>query len=334
MRILISFIALLSLAAADKPPVPQREKTPLAAKKLGIKTPGVQIPFSSLKAEAEFEAPARSDWLFFSGVAFVPGKDAIEKIDPKTNQKIEPIGGLAKACGGMASAFGSLWAPVCSTSSLARIDAKTFKVTETLATGMASVPGIIAATSDSIWLLTDDKTTLARIDPDQNRVVAEVRVPAGCRNLVFGETALWLACPAENKVLRINPTTNLLDKSIGVSAQPEGLAVGGGSIWALCRKDGKIDRIDPKANKVSKTIELGVPAADGRLAFGDGFLWVTQTGFPLARIDIAAERVMQQFAGEGGGAIAASPGAIWLSNVKAGTVWRIDPKRIIATLPE
>jgi len=334
MRILISFLSLISLVAADKPPAAPREKTPPAAQKLGIKTPGVQIPFSTLKAEAEFQAKDRPEWLFFSGVAFVPGKEVIEKIDPKSNQKIEPIAGLAKACGGMASAFGSLWAPVCGTSSLARIDAKTFKVTQNLAAGVASVPGIIAATSDSIWLLTDEKTTLARIDPDQNLVVGEVRVPAGCRSLSFGETALWLACPAENKVLRINPATNLVDKAIEVSAQPEALAVGGGSIWVLCRKDGKIDRIDQKANKVSKTLELGVPGADGRLAFGEGFLWVTQAGFPLARIDIAAERVMQQFAGEGGGAIAVSPGAIWLSNVKAGTVWRIDPKRVIATFPE
>jgi streptogramin lyase len=334
MRILITFIALLSLVAADKPTASPREKMQPAAQKLGIKTPGVQIPFSSLKAEAEFEAPARPEWLFFSGVAFAPGKDAIERLDPKTNKKIEPITGLAKACGGMASAFGSLWAPVCSTSSLARIDRKTFKVTQTMATGVASVQGVIAATSDSVWLLTDDKTTLARIDPDQNLVVGEIRVPAGCRSLTSGETALWLACPAGNKVLRINPATNLVDKAIEVSAQPEALAVGAGSIWVLGRKDGKIDRIDPKMNKVSKTIELGVPNAEGEIAYGEGFVWVTETGFPLTRIDVASEKVVQQFAGEGGGAVVLSPGAIWLSNVKAGTIWRIDPMRVIATLSE
>lgn len=203
-----------------------------------------------------------------------------------------------------------------------------------MATGVSSVRGVIAATADSIWLLTDDKTTLARIDPDQNQVVGEVRVPAGCRSLIFGETALWLACPAENKVLRINPATNLVDKTVEVSAEPDALAVGAGSIWALCRKEGKIDRIDPKTNKVSKTIELGVPGADGEIAFGEGFIWVTQTGFPLTRIDVATETVMQQFYGEGGGAIAVSPGAIWLSNVAAGTIWRIDPKRVMVTLPE
>jgi streptogramin lyase len=145
---------------------------------------------------------------------------------------------------------------------------------------------------------------------------------------------LWLACPAENKVLRINPTTNLVEQVIKVSEQPEFMAVGEGSIWVLCRKEGKIDRIDPKTNQVSKTIELGVPGAAGQMAFGNSYLWVTQTGFPLARIDVKTESVVQQFTGEGGGAIAVSPGAIWLSNLKDATVWRIDPKRVLATLPE
>ena len=332
MRILISLTILISLAAADElHKAPRRTTQP---PKLGIKTPGVQIPFANLKPEAEFEAPAKPEWLFFSGSAFAPAKDTIERIDPKTNQKADPIAGLTKPCGGMTSAFDSLWAPVCSTSSLVRIDAKTFKITQTIAAGVASVAGVIAATVDSIWLLTDDKTTLSRIDPDQNLVVGELRVPAGCRSLTFGETALWLACPAENKVLRVNSVTNLVDKAIEVSAQPQALAVGQGSIWVLCRKDGKIDRIDPKTNKVSKTIDLGVPGVDGQIAFGEGSVWVTQTGFPLARIDVASENVLQQFTGEGGGAIAVSPGAIWLSNVKAGTIWRIDPKRVVATLPD
>ena len=332
--ILIALVALWSLAwAEDKPKAHGKSPAP-ATPRVGIKTPGVQIPFANVKPEAEIEAPSKPDWIFFTTSAFAPGKDAIEKIDPKTNKKGDPISGLSKPCGGMVSAFHSLWTPLCGSGSLSRIDPKTFKVTATIASGVSTGLGVIASSPDSIWLLTDDKITLSRIDPDQNQVVGELRVPAGCRSLVFGETALWLACPAENKVLRINPATNLVEKTIEVSAQPEALAVGGGSIWALCRKEGKIDRIDPKTNKVSKTIDLNVPGADGGITFGDGWIWVTQTGFPLARIDIASETVVQQFNGEGGGAIAASPGAIWLSHLKAGTIWRIDPKRVIATLPE
>ncbi len=77
-----------------------------------------------------------------------------------------------------------------------------------------------------------------------------------------------------------------------------------------------------------------MPGAEGELAIGDGYLWVTQTGFPLARVDVKSEAVLQQFDGEGGGAMALSPGAIWLSNIKAGTLWRIDMKRVLVTQPE
>ena len=152
---------------------------------------------------------AKPAWLFFSAAAFVPGNDTIDRIDPKTNKKGDPIGGLSKPCGGMAAAFGSLWAPACGDGSLARVDGKTFKVMATIPAGVSHDSGVVAATADSVWLLTDDKSTLSRIDPDQNAVVGELRVFAGCHSLVFGEAALWLACPAENKVLRIDPVTNL-----------------------------------------------------------------------------------------------------------------------------
>lgn len=336
-KLVLGFAVCLSVALtafADDKPAHKKASAP-AVPKIGIKTPGIQIPFSRLKSEAEFPAPDKPDWLFVASSAFIPAKSSVDKIDLKTNKKGDPLPGLDQPCG-MASAFGSLWVPVCGAHSLARLDAKTFKPVATIPTGTSSTRGIIASSADSIWLLTDDKTTLSRIDPDQNVVVGELRVPAGCRSLILAESALWLACPSEDKVLRVNPESNLLDQSIKVSSEPISIAAGAGSIWVLCRKDGKIDRIDPKTNKVSKTIDLNVPGAEGQLAFGDNFLWVTQTGFPLTRIDPAPEKesVAQQFSGEGGGAIATSPGAIWLSNQKAGTVWRIDPKLVVAIIPE
>jgi streptogramin lyase len=63
---------------------------------------------------------------------------------------------------------------------------------------------------------------------------------------------------------------------------------------------------------------------------------VTQTGFPITRIDPQSENIVQQFWGEGqgGGLIVAGSGAIWLSDVSAGKLVRFDPKRILATLAE
>lgn len=328
MRTLIGvFIVVFAVSAAS--PASRSE-----APRQGIRTPGVQIPFSSLKPDATFPAPDRPEWMFYSTEIFVPAKGQLDKIDAKTNKTGDPVAGIQKPCGGMVSAFGSLWVPACGNGSLVRIDPKTSKVIATIGSGTDDVRGSIAASPDSVWLLTDSKTTVSRIDPDQNAVVGEIRVPAGCEGLTFGESALWVACPNENKVLRINPESNLVDKVIDVSARPQALAVGGNSIWVLCEKEGKVDRIDPKTNKVEKSIELDVPGVKGAIAFGDGAIWITMTGFPLTRIDPQSESVAQQFYGAGGGAILASPGAIWLSNLDSGTLLRIDPKLVLATLAE
>jgi streptogramin lyase len=317
----------------EKPKKDAKTNAPLLPKG-GIKTPGVQIPFASLKAEAEL--PVAPPWMIFTDAPLLPNpqKDSFDKIDTKTNKLGDPISGIGKPCGGGITAFGSLWVPTCGDKTLTRLDTKTGKVTKKLPVGTGNVAPSVAATADSVWAFTDDKTTLSRIDPDTNLVVAEVRLPADCNSLTFGETSLWATCPAENRVLRINPENITVEKHIDVSPGPKALVIGEGSIWVLCEKEGKIDRIDPKTNKVSKTIELGAPAINGGIADGLGNLWVTMQGFPLTRIDTTSEKVIQQFYGEGGGAIAVGSGALWLTNLNNGTLWRIDPKRVAATLAE
>jgi virginiamycin B lyase len=329
MSFVLSLFAVVAVQGADK-----SSKTKLAKVVRGITTPGIQIPMASLKPAAEIPVPSKLDWVFFADSLFLPGKNALDRVDPKTNKLDEPVTGLEKPCGGMASGFGSLWVPSCGAGALQRIDSKTLKVSAKLDIGVSSAAGIVAESPDSIWMLVDDKTTLARIDPDQNVVVAEIRLPADCRSLTFGETALWLACPSENKVIRVNAATNLVEKQIEVSAEPESIVTGLNSVWVYCRKESKVDRIDPKTNKVSKSIELKVPGTEGAIAFGEGSIWVSMPGFPLTRIDPVAEVVAQQFYGDGGGVIRTSAGAVWVSGKEGGTLLRIDPKLVVLTLAE
>jgi virginiamycin B lyase len=302
----------------------------------GIKTPGVQIPIASLKPEAELK-PA-PEWIGAAEVLLIPNveKSTLDRVDLKANTVPGSVTGVSKPCGGAVSGFGSVWVPTCGERALLRIDPKKWEVTAKIALGVSMAPSILAAGTDSIWMFTDDRTTLSRIDPDTNAVVTEIRLPAGCTSLAFGETALWAACPSEDRVLRINMLTNVVEKRIEVSARPRALAVGEGSIWVLCAKDGKVDRIDPKTNKVSKSIDLSVPGATGGIAVGLGSVWVTLQDYPLTRIDPQAEKekVVQQFWGTGGGAIQIAGNALWLSNTKTGTLWRLDPKRVQATLAE
>ena len=197
-------------------------------------------------------------------------------------------------------------------------------------------PARVAVTSsaDSIWLLADNRTALQRIDPQENTIAAEVRLPAACSQILFAENSLWVTCPTENRLLRIDPRTNLVDKRIDVTPQPVAVAFGEGSIWVLSRKEGKIARIDPKTNRVTATIDLGITSVDGTLAFGEGSLWASAPGYPVMRIAPATDKVVQQFHGEGGGIIHFGLGSVWVSSSNSTSVTRFDPKRITATLSE
>jgi DNA-binding beta-propeller fold protein YncE len=335
----LSAIAATPAASAKSSPTKNQKNVPAApvAPKTGIKTPGIQIPAASLKPDAEIpvETPGA---MTVSDSLLVPdeSKNVLMRIDLKTNKPLEPIGDLHKPCSGTTIAFGSLWIPSCGGQSVERLDPKTSKVIATLPIGAGDVTAGVAGTADGVWMITDNKTTLSRIDPGQNQVVGEIRIPAGCNSIEFGEASLWVTCPAADRVLRINPFTNLVDQRIQTAGGPRSLAFGAGSVWVLCEKDGKVQRIDPKTNKVIKTLDLAVPNAAGSIAYGENFLWVTQTGFPLTRIDTTTdkEKVEQQFWGEGGGLVSISPGAIWLANVGKGTLWRLDPRRVLATLAE
>jgi virginiamycin B lyase len=133
---------------------------------------------------------------------------------------------------------------------------------------------------------------------------------------------------------RINPYTNVIEATVTVGPNPRFLAVGEGSVWTVNQGDGSITRVDGKTNTVVATIEAGLPGPGGEIAVGEGSVWVTSFEYPITRIDPATNRVVQQFYGEGGDAIRVGHGSVWLSNLRAANVWRLDPRRIVATLAE
>jgi len=307
--------------------------------KAGVKTPGVQIPMANLKPEAEIplsETPGNFVFTTDQVLIPMPSGDQIARVEGKSNKMLDPFTGIAKPCGGMTNSFRNLWIVSCGSQALARIETATGKPVATVSTGSGAAATAVAASTDSIWMLTDDKTTLTRIDPDTNSVVSEFRLGAACRSVTFADSSLWVVCPGEKRIVRINPLTNLVLARIEVTPEPVSLAFGDNAIWVLSRAQGKVARIDPKTNKVVATIDLGFTNADGNVTFGDGFVWVSSPGFPITKISpqLEKEKVVQQFAGEGGGMIQFGLNSIWLTNTAYNNVWRLDPKRIAATLAE
>ncbi len=300
----------------------------------GVKIPGVQIPIGQLKPEAVYDVPGTPDWLALDDHMWVSNspKGTVSRLDPKSSTVVATVATGKRPCSGLAVGFGSLWVPNCGDQTLVRVDLKTNAVTATIPTTIGSSEGGIATGASSVWLVIDKRGTLVRFDPATNKPVAEIRVPAGSYGIAFGEGAVWVTSTDGNSLSRVDPATNLVVDTIPVGKAPRFLAVGEGAVWTLNQGDGSISRVDPKTNKVVATIEAGISGDGGEITAGEGSVWATVFGFPITRIDPATNKVVQQFVGPGGDAIRVGRGFIWLSNLQQGNVWRLDPRRIEATV--
>jgi len=324
------------LALAQGPPAPQApEAAPERPKRPGVTAPGVRIPIAKLKPEAVYEFPGAPDWMAVDKEVWVSNdpKHLVARLDPKSSTATTFAVGK-NPCSGLAAGFGSLWVPNCGDSTVTRLDLKDGKAQATFPMTIAHSEGGVAVGAGSFWILTDAKGTLARVDPATNKVVAEVYVAPGSFAVAFGNNAIWVTSSDKNTLTRVNAQTNVIEETIAVGPKPRFLTVGEGAVWTLNQGDGSISRVDPKTNKVVATIEAGIPGGGGEISAGEGSVWATSFEYPITRIDPSTNKVAQQFFGPGGDSIRAGLGYVWLTNIRAGNVWRIDPKRILATLAE
>lgn len=301
----------------------------------GVSTPGVRIPIARLTPSAVYAVPGQPDWMAIDKQVWVSNepRNTVSRLDPASDAVTTFTVGKAP-CSGLAAAFGTLWVPNCGDSTVTRLDLTDGTVKATFPVTIADSEGGVAAGAGSFWILTDKTGTLARVDPATNTVVAKIAVAPGSYAAAFGGNAVWVTSSETNVLTRVNAQTNAIEATIPVGPKPRFLTVGEGSVWTLNQGDGSITRIDMRTNAVVATIEAGIPGGGGEISAGEGSIWVTVFEYPITRIDPSTNRVAQQFFGAGGDSIRAGSGWVWLTNIRAGTVWRLDPKQVVATGPE
>lgn len=311
----------LIAVARQNPPAPDKP-APVA--------PTIKLALTKLKPEATIDLGGDRALVSGDGGVWVSRREAgtVSKIDSKTNKPADPIAVGKEPCAGLATGFGSLIVPLCGAPGIARVDLKTSAVTTVAKTLAAGVIGPVTGVS-SIWLVTDGRKRLTRLDPESNAAVADMPLNGTALAMTFGQGALWISTE-KNELLKISPYTIVTSEIITVGKSPISIAIGEGAIWTLNAGDGSVSRVDPKTNKVANTIKLGVPISRGQITVGEGSVWVSAPGLPLARIDPRTNHVVQQFSGEGGGAVLVAQGAIWITATPT-AIWRLDPKLIDAT---
>jgi virginiamycin B lyase len=298
-----------------------------------IHQPGVkevQVPFQSLKPSATFKIGKTADWVLVTDDAVWVGgskPNAVQRIDPATNRVVVEVRLSGKVCSGLTFGFESVWVPVCGKNpTLARVDVKTNEISAILPFGTAGAEAGITASSDSIWIVPDEKGTLTRIDPRSNTVRQRIAIPPGSYNPLFSDGMIWITGVDSNLLTVVDASSGDVLTSLAVGPKPRFLTSGGGSIWTLNQGDGTVSRVDTSTRKVTATIQVGIPGVGGEICYGADSVWTAKFGIPLTRIDTKTNKVSRQWVGRGGDALRFGHDSIWLTDYHRGLLWRISFK--------
>ena len=293
-----------------------------------------QIPLSNLKTDATLAIALAPGAVASDDAIWIPDPTAgtVVRIEAKGNRISAPIAVGATPCASLAVAFTSVWVPACGDRIIARITPSDLKVSAKAGIAVADPDGRIAAGVGSIWVVTDRKGIVSRLDPDTNAAVAEIHVAGGAASVVFASDALWVTSGGRNHLTRINAHNNQIVEIIEVGPNPGRVAAADGAVWTLNRGNGSVTRVDAATNKVVDTIVVGSEVAAGEIAAGEGSVWISAPGAPLVRIDPRTNKVAQRFSGDGGGAVLVAHGSLWLAAGPQLT-WRLDPKLVAGMRP-
>jgi YVTN family beta-propeller protein len=194
----------------------------------------------------------------------------------------------------------------------------------------------------SVWVSNGGLGAVQRIDPDTNKVIAEVKVNRPCAEMAAGYGSLWVASRRDKLIYRIDANSNKVTATIPVTiADSEAsVAAGEGGVWVLTDRKGVLSRIDPRTNEV--VARTSVKPDSYAAAAGYGAIWITNTGPPrskengsVQRVDPRTNTVVATIAVRGQPRfLAVGEGAVWVLNQADGSVSRIDPKtnEIVATV--
>lgn len=276
----------------------------------------VAAAFSAAEAqEAEvLEVPGFADFLAVDGdTVWITNKGRVEQWSRKG--KLAEVT-MAHPCGTMAIAHGALWVADCEEHAVKRIDVKTANLTATIPTGIASTGELnVVAGDGSVWVASDNKGLVARINPSINKVIASVKVDPGTWYLSYGFGSVWAVSATHQSLQRIDTATNTVVAKVQLGKEPGFLAAGEGAVWVQEQGDGTLARIDPASNTLVARIKVGDNLKWGDVDTGGGKVWLRTTDDQVfAVIDTATQTVQARVgSAAGSGALRWTSEGVWTS---------------------
>lgn len=287
--------------------------------------------WSATPREQVIQVPGFADFLAVDGESvWATNKGRVERWSRRG--KMAEVA-MARPCGAMTVAFGSLWVADCTALSVNRIDLRTARITATIPTGIANPKGElnVVAGAGSIWVASDAAGTIARIDPATDSVSASVAVVPGTFYLSFGMGALWAVSAAGQSLQKIDPASERVVHRTALGREPGFLVAGEGAVWVQEQGDGTVARIDPASGDVTGRVKVDATLQYGDIDAGGGKVWLrTTAGQSFVVIDPVSLAITARVgAAAGSGALRYTRAGLWTSAHDAHTLsWWEKPGRI------
>lgn len=225
---------------------------------------------------------------------------------------------MSHPCGAMAVAFGSLWVADCKDRTLNRIDLKTAQKTAVIETGIANPKGElnVVAGAGSIWVASDDKGVIARVDPASNAVTASIAVDPSTYYLAFGLGSLWAVSAVHQSLQKVDPQSNAVVTRTALGREPGFLVAGEGAVWVQEQGDGTLAKIDPETGSVSGRVKIDETLKYGDIDAGGGKIWLRTTAHQtFVVVDPKSLAIRGRIGGEtGSGALRYTPKGVWTTS--------------------
>ena len=190
-----------------------------------------------------------SVWVGSDGPPELPG--SVTRVDPASGAVLADIR-LPGANGtvDMAATGGAVW--VAAQATIVRVDPAGNAITATITAGTTAVCGGMVSDLGAVWVAGGAQNCgggldLARIDPNSNSIVADVRIQRQqAEDVAVGLGAVWAVTSGRPTYLaRVNQTSNALTGTMTLGSRPTArMAVGGGAVWVA--SSGEVIRLEPR----------------------------------------------------------------------------------------
>ncbi len=160
-------------------------------------------------------------------------------------------------------------------------------------------------------------------------ILAKISIPGSPDWVGIDTQAVWASNSSKNSLARIDPDSNRLVATIPVSRAPcSGLTVGFGSVWSPSCQDRRIDRVDSVSNSITARIHAGVADSEGGIVAGAGAVWMmTSKNGTLSKINPATNQIVKNIPIDSGSfVVSATPQAVWITSTAHGILIRVDPQ--------